>query len=253
MDFDKEQFKIDIQNIDKDVLDVIVENGIKKEKSFMGYVIEAFKELGFKNIFHDKNELIMLMFSAIIILIFSVDTISIANEMEMYKFTFIISPLFFLVMGVFSIYNAKEKNAFHIEMACKYNIYALIAIRMFFFSIMCSLINTLGILIAGMYGEINVFRGILLSITSLFIFSTICIYGLIHFKVKILKYLFIGTWIGINMIFNNVNNGVYEEFMIKGPIYIHIIISIVCVGLYIKSLSKLINGRKRGERDASSK
>lgn len=240
---------IKIPDLDFNDMEKIINSGVRRKTSFLKYLRDAYKELGFRNIFHDKNELIFIVMITLVILWLSLVSFIDSNVVESYKLIFVTSPILYLVASVFSFYNSKEKGAFEIEMVCKYNLYQLSAIRMFIFSILTAVLNTLMILAGSLVNkDINIIRLICISITGLFLFSTIFLYSLITFKSRVIKMSVIAGWILVNLFFSSFNSGIYNEFLTKVPIYIHIVITVVCIALYIKNLNKLINfRRKKGE------
>ena len=249
MDSKEKEINIDIPEINFEQIDSIVNKGIKPKISFIRYLRNCFKELGFRNIFHDKTELAIIFLIGIVMILFFMTNLDDPSIQALYEFTFIMSPIMYLTAVLFSFYNSKEKGAFDIEMTCKYNLYQLSAIRMFIFSLAGILINTLSIIIIWFIGrQIDVIRMIVISITGLFLFSIIFLYSLLKLKFTISKYFVISAWIVINLLLSNSNNVVYQEFLIKAPLFIHLIISSICIVLYIKNLNKLINyRRKKGE------
>lgn len=246
---DSNEKMINIPEIDFDEIDSIVNKGVKPKISFLQYIFNCFKEIGFKNIFHDKTELAIIFLSGIAMFIPLIISFSNSDMQVLYKFIFIMSPIIYLLAVLFSFYNSKEKGAFDIEMTCKYNLYQLSALRMFIFSLAGIIINTLSIIIVWCSGrEIDVIRMIVISITGLFMFSIIFLYSLLKLKFTISKYFVISAWIIINLFLSKSTSGMYQEFLIKAPLFIHILISSVCIVLYIKNLNKLINyRRKKGE------
>ena len=249
MNINKRDKNIEIPQIDITELESIVNTGVKTKVSFIAYLKECFKELGFKNIFHDKNGLIVIGLVGILMLIFSMASISEETIQSLYKFTFVISPILYLSVVWFSFYNSRAKGAFDIEMTCKYNLYQLSALRMFSFSVVSIIINTFSIMIIGtLFKHVDVIRMIILSITGLFLFSTVFLYSLMRFRWKNAKFLVIATWIIGNVFFSSTNYSLYLQFLMKAPIYIHLGISILCGIMYIKNLNNLINfRRKKGE------
>lgn len=245
----KKKKDIVIPEIDLEEIDSIVSKGVKPKISFINYLKVSFKELGFKNIFHDKSELAIIFLIGIILLLIPMANMGNLNINDLYKFTFIVSPIMYLSVVVFSFYNSKEKGAFDIEMTCKYNLYQLSALRMFVFSITSIFINTFSIIIIGIIGRnIDVIRLIIISISGLFLFSTIFLYSLLNLKWSFSKYFVIAAWLLVNVFLSSSDNNIYQEFLIKAPLYIHLIISAICMILYIKNLNKLINyRRKKGE------
>lgn len=249
MNNNKKKIDIVIPEIDLEDIESIVSKGIKPKISFITYLKESFKELGFNNIFHDKAELTIIILVGIILLLIPMANLGNLDISDLYKFTFIVSPMIYLSAVIFSFYNSKEKGAFDIEMTCKYNLYQLSALRMFVFSIASIIINTFSIIIIGVISRnIDVIRMIIISIAGLFIFSTIFLYSLLNLKWSFSKYFVIGGWLCINILLSKMDNKIYEEFLIKAPLYIHLIISGICMILYIKNLNKLISyRRKKGE------
>lgn len=245
---DKEM-NMDIPKINFEEIDSIVNKGVKTKISFIRYLKNSIRELGFRNIFHDKTELAIIFFISIILLLISMLNWSDLNLNGLYKFTFCVSPVMYLGAVLFSFYNSKEKGVFDIEMTCKYNLYQLSSLRMFIFSLASILINTLSIIIIWLVGrQVDVIRMIVISITGLLLFSTIFLYSLLKLKWAISKYFVIIAWIIINLFLSNYNDEIYQEFLIRAPMYIHFIISSICIVLYIKNLNKLINyRRKKGE------
>lgn len=241
--------KIEIPSIDFSDIQEIVDFGVRPKKSFFSFLIDIYKELGFRNIFHDKNELIFIILIGTSIMGLSLSNIAENNIKEIYKAIFITSPLIYIITSLFSFYNSKEKGAFEIEMTCKYNLYQMTAIRMFIFSILTTIINTFIILfLAFFYKDIGVLRLICISIIGLFLFSAVSIYLLMTFKNRYLKYLAIGGWIILNILFSSKNSSLYNDFLLKAPLYIHFIITAMCAVLYIKNLNKFINFRsEKGE------
>lgn len=249
MDSKEKEINICIPQMNFEEINSIVNKGVTPKISFIRYLGNCFKELGFRNIFHDKAELTILFLIGIAMTIIPITYFYNSNTQDLYKFTFIMSPMMYLVAVLFSFYNSKEKGAFDIEMTCKYNLYQLSALRMFVFSLVGILINTLSIITIWFLGrQIDVIRMIIISITSVFLFSVIFLYLLMKLKFAVSKYLVISAWIIINLTLSNSNNIVYQYFLIKAPLFIHLIVSSICIALYIKNLNKLINyRRKKGE------
>lgn len=249
LEADLDLSEIEVPEINLNNLETIVSKGVITKTSFIRYLRMCVKELGLKNIFHDKKELLVIALVGFGLLSISMVNLSSSSLDQLYKFTFIGSPIIYLSAIIFSFYNSKEKGAFDIEMTCKYNLYQLAALRMLTFSVFCILINSCSILIVKSFNHnLDVMRAIIISITGLFLFSTIFLYSLLRLKRGIAKYLVIASWILINIYLSSINTEGYKEFLIKAPLYIHLMISAICMILYIKNLSKIVNyRRKEGE------
>lgn len=234
----------------------ILDRGLKKKKGFFPYIISSIKELGLKNIFHDKSELIFI--SIVSLILFGIIGGYIALEFihvntylyRIYGYIFIASPIMYVIISLFSFINTRLKGTYEIEATCKYNMYNLAIIRMFIFSIVGILLNSLLIaIIYFIFNKFSLIRAYAVSITSLFLFSTIFILLIVYLKGPIHKYLVIIGWILVNLILMVNKSQLYMNFIIYGPVYIHFIITIICVIIYLKALKKLIYVRKeKGER-----
>lgn len=257
MNREKEEFNIDNMDLEIEVpelnlgeLDEILNEGVKPKLTFFAYLRNAFKELGFNNIFHDKTELGIILLSGIFVLFFSMTSLNNREVGSLYKFIFISSPILYLSVILFSFYNSKTKGVFQLEMTCKYNLYQLSALRMFIFSLGSILINTIVIVFMSILNkDLNALRLIILSVTGLFLFSTVFIYALMRFKSVFSKAFIIVGWILGNLLLSFGNEKYYLEFLMEVPIYVHIVISIVCIFLYVKNLKELINYRYKKRRE----
>lgn len=234
--------KLDLNEIDN-----IVNKGVRPKKTFVKYLREAVRELGMHNIFHDVAQLIVIIILSILIIGFVLAYIDTSNEVKVFKAIFMLSPLIYVISSMFTFINSREKKVFDIEMTCKYNLYQISAIRMFIFSILAIVINTtiiLGSFISN--NDISLMKLICLSITSVFIFSSILLFALVSIKNRILRKVILGGWIVINVVLFKLDISIYNYMLVNVPIYIHIIITLLCIWTYIRNLNKLINFRRRG-------
>ncbi|SHK03293.1 hypothetical protein SAMN02745248_01599 [Hathewaya proteolytica DSM 3090] len=246
MDPQKDKKDIEVPKIDFNQIEDIVNNNIRTKNSFIMYLRRSLKELGLKNIFHDKTELIAIGMVVSLILIFYMKKLANIDANELYGFVFVGAPIVYLGAVTFSFYNSKERGTFNIEMTCKYNLYQVIALKMFCFSVITIVINTSSILIIGsIFKTVNVIRMIIISISGLFIFSTVFLYSLVGVRIISAKYVVIVAWLSINVILNRLNCRLYTIFIMNTPIYIHLFVSVICGFLYMKNLNRLINYRRK--------
>ena len=85
----------------------------------------------------------------------------------------------------------------------------------------------------------------IISATSLFIFSALYIAILIYLKRTMYKYIAIFLWIvGSVIIFQNTSDS-FGKLFFDMPLYIHLLISITFIIIYIKNLSKLMKVKRR--------
>lgn len=250
--YDKDTNINDSKDLDKllDEVDIdsIVDKGVRKKESFIKYLINSIRQIGLKNIFHDKVELLIIIAAAVLLYIVCFTNVYNGDKYYLYKAAFTMSPIIYGCVVFFSFYNSIEKGAFELEMTCKFNLYQISALRMFFFSILCMVINTLVIIVLWLSGgHIAVLRTVIISAAGLFFFSSVFLFLLIKLRWRISRY-FIAVWIMLNVYLSCFAGDLYIEFLLKVPLYIHIIISVVCAVIYIRNLNVLINyRRKKGE------
>lgn len=234
---------VDIPEID---VDGIIEAGVKPKKSFLTYLKDMVVEIGLKNIFHDRKEIVFISLLVIVTVTFSMFAIA-SNSSDiasMYRFIFIVSPVLYIVILLFSFFNTKQKGTFELEMICKYNLYQMLSLRMFMFSVISTIMNTIIILLVFVWKqEIDVLRAVCISITGLFLFSSVYIYIAVATKKPISKFLLVTGWLVINIGFYFMSNSIYDAFLMELPVYIHLTVTLICVIFYIKNLNKFINFR----------
>lgn len=237
----------------EDNVEDILEKALKEKQGFFKFLKSVKKDLGFKNIFIDKSELIFIgLIFTITIISFSLNfNISIDGDSEfIYKFkayNFIVAPIIYFVICSYSFINSKLNKTYEIQATCKYNFYNITAIRMFVFSIVSILINVTIISVLFLNKRnFSLIDTLIVSATSLFIFSVLYILVLIYLKKPVYKYIAIIIWIlGSVVIFSNKNNYLGKLFF-EMPIYIHLLITVIFIIVYIKNLTKLIKVN-RGE------
>lgn len=241
------KFEIDIPDEFeiKNQINIILDKGIQKQESFYSYIKNMYKSIGVKNLFHDLSEMIFIAVLVISILGFlylRTYAIDVNKIEEIYAMIFTVSPLYYLVTNVFSFINLKENNTYEVEMACKYNVFQLASLRMLVFSIISVFINIL--FVASLYKHIDILRGIMISITSVFLFSSILLYGVVKVKSKYMRYVVIIGWIFINVLFINIDLNGYTNILQNVPIVIYGLILVISMYSYIKNIQILSRYKK---------
>lgn len=238
----EEKLYVDIPDMKFSELNIIIDKGVKERKSFFRELKEIFQKVGFHNVFHDKLHLSIIYLSISIPFLILLSGFSISSMRTFYEFVFTMPPIIALIGVLFSFYNSKENRVFDIEMTCKFNLYKISALRIFIFSLVSILISITGVVYIYINDNpIDVVRVSVLAVLGVFSFLTMFLYSLFELKGVLAKYFALVSWLIINFLLSISRNRFYENFLITAPIYVHLIISIVCIGLYIKALRKLIN------------
>lgn len=222
-------------------IDNIVVEGIGKRESFYSYLKNMYRQIGVKHLFRDGIEIIFIILLVSYIL-FSVVTNSYMEKIEeVYACLFTISPILYLSMSILSFVNAKQNKTYEVEMTCKYNIYQISAFRMLVFSILCILFNFFFVYIMVYYYEnIDYLKAFIISVASLFLFSTIFLFAITKIKNISTKYFTVLGWIVFNLVLYIFKVEFYIQLLNSISIYTWLIVAMSSTVVYIKNLKTLI-------------
>lgn len=230
-------------------IDIIVTWGIGKKESFYSYLKNMYRQIGIKYIFHDSLESVftILLVSFILFLVVRDSNIKYMESIELiYVYLFTVSPILYLAMSIYGFINVKQNKTYEIVMTCRYDLYQIAAFRMLIFSIICILFNFFFVCVVGYYYEsLNFVKAFIISIASLFLFSSIFLFTLTRLKTRLIKYLTIFGWIGLNLALYMIKVDYYIELLNNISIYTWFIVTIISVLVYIKNLKKLTIFRQR--------
>jgi hypothetical protein len=229
----------------KKSIDYIVDKGLKTEESFYNYLKNMIQNIGFKFLFNDFGELIFAVSLIIFIQLnsgyFFLNSANSLKIQDIYFYLFIWSPIVFFVQMVISLNYSKYNGTFLIEMVCKYNIYQIIGLKMFVFSTVSILINTLNVYyISVMNSEIVFIKVLMISISSLFIFSLLFLYAMLKGTHKLTKYVVFICWIVIISVLKILFREYLFNVLDNIPIYIYAGVILVTLAVYISNLKKII-------------
>ncbi|MBY0122900.1 hypothetical protein [Bacillus sp. S/N-304-OC-R1] len=242
----KEKFQIptpDDEIIQKEIR-TIISAGVKRKESFPSFLLNLYKEIGFRYLFTNPRDGILISFSVMAVLIFLFITSaypSNINENDVYGFVFLFSPLLYMVLSLYDLFHKKHSETFEVEMVSKYNLYQVSAFRMFNFSVISIIVNIISIIsLVSLFNNLHFFRIFMISTTALFLFSVMFLMifmkghsGFHAFQVGI-------GWIGINVFLRLLNNKVYIQFLMTVPIFVYGIVLAGSIILYLFYLSRLV-------------
>lgn len=228
----------------KSEIDFIVTQGLGKRESFYSYLKSMYKQIGIRYLFRDGLEIafIILLVSSILFSVIKDRNIYfLENINAIYAYLFTVSPILYLSMSILNLIVAKQNKTYEVEMTCKYNIYQISAFRMLVFSIICILFNSFFIyIVAYLYENIDYLRALIISIASLFLFSTIFLFAITKVKNRSIKYFITLGWIGFNLALFVLKIDFYIQLLNKVSIYTWIIVAVASLIMYIKNLKTLI-------------
>ncbi|WP_440896436.1 hypothetical protein ACS127_00085 [Amphibacillus sp. Q70] len=223
-------------------IDHIVASGMKRNESFFTFVKSMYQQVGMRDLFSDRSELIFVFITAMTLLCTFFIRPESAQADDLYGFIFLISPALFIALSVFTYANKITNATYEVEMACKYNVYQIIAFRMLIFSVLAILVNSITILFFVMtYDDVQFWRAFMISVTGLFIFSVIFLYTLMKRRTTIAVVMIVMGWTAGNILLRYMNHGLYYNILENIPLLVYGIVLIGCIPLHIHLLKKLIN------------
>lgn len=246
---DKEKFHIPFpdERTIQNQIDQIVAASVKPRESFFTYLKSMYQQVGIKHLFSDRSELMFILFTMITLLsiFFTNAELERARVEDVYAFIFLISPVLFISFSVYTYSNKVINATYDVEMACKYNVYQIIAFRMLVFSVIATLVNLLAIFfIAAVYDDIQFMRAIMISITGLFTFSIIFLYTLMKRHSTVIAAITIVGWIIGNLLLKILDDTLYNGILVNLPLFIYAIILIGSITFYIHLLKRLVHFRR---------
>lgn len=234
-------------------IDEILDKGLKGKEGFFSYLKAVRRELGFKYIFHDKSELIFVILLLITAFSFfglqfnEINSSEIDFAYRLKVYTFATAPIMYFFICSYSFISSRINGVYELQATCKYNFYNLTAIRMFIFSIVAMIVNTLTVVMMFLIKKnFNMMEIIIVSISALFIFSAIYILILIKLKGRSYKYIAMAIWLVLPAIITIDVDSKAMKILDEVPLYMHLIITFIAAVIYMKNLRKLIKV-KRGE------
>ncbi|RDI41354.1 hypothetical protein [Falsibacillus pallidus] len=213
--------------------------GLKQKEPFFPYMLRIGKVLGFKYLFTNTRDGMLLTISTLIAVIFFLNTIS--DAPDIYGAVFLISPLLFMSLSLYELYMKKQNATFEVEMTAKYNLYQISAFRMLHFSILSIAGNTISFLpVVWKDSSLEFFTLFMISTTSLFIFAIVFLFVYTKKRSGLTANLIGMGWILANIGLRLINANGYNHFLMSLPAILYGIVLIGSVIIYLYYLSKLI-------------
>ncbi|EKN70421.1 membrane protein [Neobacillus bataviensis LMG 21833] len=243
---DKEKFHIpfpDERTIQNQIKQIVA-SGVKHNDSFLSYLKSMYRQIGIRQLISERSELVFILFIAVNLLsVLLIKSGTLLGEVEnLYAFIFLISPVLFIALSVYTYSNKIMNATYEVEMTCKYNVYQVIAFRMLAFSIIAILVNSLTISIMVMaYNNVQFIRAFMISTTGLFIFSIVFLYTLMKRRTTIVVAMTIFGWVMGNLLLIFKFNKLYSDILVNMPLFVYAIVLFGCICIYFNFLSKLIH------------
>ncbi|WP_349409868.1 hypothetical protein [Pseudalkalibacillus sp. SCS-8] len=242
---DKQRFEIPYPD-EKEMqmeISMILEKGLDPKTSFGTYLMNMYRNIGLRHLFHDWTEILYTLVIALFLLgamgIGVMEWVP-ADQLNIYTFIFIGSPLTYFTFAYLFFLNQKQKATYEVEMTCKYNLHQLAAFRMLVFSLFSLMVNGVIILLIAAQKEINVLYAFLISSSALFLFAMAFLYVQLHMKSRQAKWTVACVWVVGNVTAAFYSKDVYQLLLQHIPFYLYGIITVGAAILYIRSLKGLL-------------
>jgi hypothetical protein len=158
---------------------------------------------------------------------------------EVYSLIFILSPVLYFVIG--TVFLVRKNNTFEVEMTCKYHVFQLAAFRMLAFSIIAMLANILLVVVVFLsFQAINIMEALMISISSLSIFSTLYLYAIQKLRNRFTSLIVMTSWLLINLLPVFLSQDIYSLLLSKVPALVYLVVVTASLTFYMNSLKKLI-------------
>lgn len=222
----------------------IVAAGVKQKESFPSYLKSMVQQVGLKHLFSDRMNLAYITVTALVVFITMVILVEPERlqAKDLYASIFLLSPLLFLTFSIYTYVNKVSNDTFEVEMSCKYNVYQIIAFRMLAFSVVSILVNAMMIACAVLiFEDIHFVRAFMISVTALFTFSILFLYGMMKRRTTVAAAMLIVSWIVGNLLVQFLNSNMYNNILVTMPLFVYGIILTGSLYVYLKYLNKLIH------------
>lgn len=221
----------------------IVDEALPVTPSFSSEVGKMYRQLGFRHLFRDLTEIVFVLVLGLGILVFmALFVLSNANTDGIYAFIFIVSPLLYLAIAIIFFADLRRRDTYQVEMSCRYNVYQLASLRMLTFAAV-SLVVNIGFVcwIAISSQQVELLRGVLLSVSSLFLFAAAFLYGQLRGRTAVRRYGLIALWPLLNVGLWIVEPHGYLSLLSGIPLYAYAVLIVLGAAVYVSQTRRLLH------------
>lgn len=152
---------------------------------------------------------------------------------ELYYFVFFVSPLPFVLLVLYALYEKREKQVMELEMTMKITIFQILALRMVSFSGIALFASITASAILAVNFDMPFLRILLISLAGLFSFTAIFLAGLAKGHVWRMSWGVAIGWGAANFLWMSVLPESYMTFLFNLPLVIYTgLLGIACATSY---------------------
>lgn len=242
----KEKFHIPMP--DEEMLQTQIEQIVgtvsEKKVSFSSHLKLMYRQIGLRYLFSDRSEFVFALITVITFLgifLFKPRAVE-SNWHDLYGYIFLISPLLFTALSVYTFLNKMMSGTLEVEMTCKFHVFQIVAFRMLLFSVIAIFFNTMTILYMFLiYENFDFLRAFMISNTGLFTFSVLFIFSMVKWRSTVgVATTIIGWTIG-NLLFLSLANQLYHDILFHLPLFVYMLVIMGTSYFYLKMLKHFID------------
>lgn len=214
----------------------ILSQGLSKPDGLWDFCHRIYCSLGFKFVFFDISQAIIMAFTTTIgfILLYAL-----SSQQHIYSMLFAVSPLFFTTVVFFTEFVEKNNALYELKMTFKYTTQQVIIFRILCYSLI-SMILCIFISI-GMLDKYNFLRIASITLSALLICALLTLYIMRHFKGRWIHFTSLMVWGSTTFLPVLILGERWELLLSQIPIGITIIAAVIGFILYLMEIKKLIN------------
>ncbi len=218
----------------------ILSKGLSKPDGLMQFCYKMYQALGFKYIFFDLSQAIIMSVAITVGFYFFY---SLSPQRNVYSTLYAVSPLFFITVVFLTEFFERNGSLYELKMTFKYTIQQVIIFRILFYSlismVICIFISSI------IPNKYNFLRAVSITLSALFICALFTIYIMRRFKGRWVHFTSLAVWIAAVLLPVLILGERWELLLSQIPIGITTTMAVIGFILYLNEIKKLINMNKR--------
>ncbi|MBC8588870.1 hypothetical protein [Paratissierella segnis] len=223
----------------ENAIENILSKGLSKPDGLMQFSNKIYRTLGFKFIFFDISQAIIM---AVAVTVGFFLLYSLSSPRNVYSTLYAVSPLFFITVVFLTEFFERNGSLYELKMTFKYTIQEVIIFRILCYSLISMVICIfISISIPDKY---NFLRAVSITLSALFICAAFTIYIMRNFNGRWVHFTSLVVWVTIVLLPVLILGESWELLLSQIPIGITLTVSVIGFILYLNEIKKLINMNK---------
>ncbi|MCH4239583.1 MAG: hypothetical protein LKF71_04875 [Oscillospiraceae bacterium] len=229
----------------------IVQKGMAQRPSLLLMFRQMRQSMGIRVIFHDMADTVFIStFTTLCIFSSMLHYLKDINQShnDLYAMLFTFSPMLYLLLCLLGLWKERISHTFDLKMTCRYTPYDMMAFRMLIFSCISIFVNMVAVGIFCAQGATAHFWHLFfVTASGLFLFSALLLFSVLHNHGLLAPTATALGWLLANgLVYQELNTG-YSNLLQAIPLYLHIVVTILCACVYFAGLSRLFQKKEECE------